>query len=102
MMGAVSTESDLSDEDQGNRVQVMTAHAAKGLEFRVTIIAAMHKGTQRESAPVTFTPEHGLGIKWKDPASKDGLKDSWARANSERLKQRDREEWNRLLYGGWT
>ncbi len=100
--GAISAESDLSDEDQGNRVQVMTAHAAKGLEFRVTIIAAMHKGTQRESAPVTFTPEHGLGIKWKDPAGKDGLKDSWAKANSERLKQRDKEESNRLLYVAMT
>jgi ATP-dependent exoDNAse (exonuclease V) beta subunit len=102
MEDAVSTESELSDEDQGNRVQVMTAHAAKGLEFRVTIIAAMHKGTQRESAPVTFTPEHGLGIKWKDPSSKDGMKDSWARANSERLKQREREESNRLLYVAMT
>jgi ATP-dependent exoDNAse (exonuclease V) beta subunit len=102
MEGAVSTESELSDEDQGNRVQVMTAHAAKGLEFRVAIIAAMQKGTQRESAPVTFTPEHGLGIKWKDPSSKDGTKDSWARANSERLKQREREESNRLLYVAMT
>jgi ATP-dependent exoDNAse (exonuclease V) beta subunit len=103
MKDAVSTESELSDEDQGNRVQVMTAHAAKGLEFRITIIAAMHKGTQRESAPATFTPEHGLGLRWKDPSSKgDGLKDSWARANGERLKQRDREESNRLLYVAMT
>jgi ATP-dependent exoDNAse (exonuclease V) beta subunit len=102
MKDAVSSESELSDEDQGNRVQVMTAHAAKGLEFRVAIIAAMHKGTQRESAPVTFTPEHGLGIRWKDRASKDGLKDSWARANGERLKQREREESNRLLYVAMT
>src|SRR5207248_7668166 len=53
---AISTESDLADEDQGNCVQVMTAHAAKGLEFPVTIIAAMEKGTQRNTAPVTFTP----------------------------------------------
>ena len=103
MKEAVSTESELSDEDQGNRVQVMTAHAAKGLEFRIAIIAAMHKGTQRESAPATFTPEHGLGLRWKDPSSKgDGLKDSWARANGERLKQRDREESNRLLYVAMT
>jgi ATP-dependent helicase/nuclease subunit A len=107
---AVSAESDLSDEDQGNRVQVMTAHAAKGLEFRVTIIAAMQKGTQRESAPVTFTPEHGLGIRWKDTLSapgkgaekKDGLKDSWAHANSNRIRQRDKEESNRLLYVAMT
>jgi len=99
---AFSTESDLSDEDQGNAVQVMTAHAAKGLEFPVTIIAAMDKGTQRSSAAITFTPEHGLGIKWKDPFSKDGAKDSWALANAERLKKRESDEADRLLYVAMT
>jgi ATP-dependent exoDNAse (exonuclease V) beta subunit len=82
---AADMESDLSDEDQGNCVRVMTAHAAKGLEFPVTIVAAMDKGARSESSPVTFTPEHGLGVKWRNPASKDGkegLKDSWAEANA--------------------
>ena len=45
MEGAMSAESELSDDDQGNCVQVMTAHAAKGLEFPVTIVAAGDKGT---------------------------------------------------------
>ena len=53
---AIGAEPDLSDEDQGNCVQVMTAHAAKGLEFPVVILAAMEKGTRMGSAPVTFTP----------------------------------------------
>ena len=104
--GAASAEAELSDDDQGNRVQVMTTHAAKGLEFPVTIVAAMEKGPQRSSAPVTFTPEVGLGIRWKDPSSDkpnaDGLKDSWAHANSERLKARERDEGNRLLYVAMT
>jgi ATP-dependent helicase/nuclease subunit A len=102
MEGAVSTESELSDDDQGNCVQVMTAHAAKGLEFPVTIIAAMDKGTQRSSAAVTFTAEAGLGIRWKDPFSDDGLKDSWAFANSDNLKRREKEEMSRLLYVAMT
>ncbi|MDQ1471206.1 MAG: ATP-dependent helicase/nuclease subunit [Bryobacterales bacterium] len=100
--GAINTESDLSDTDQGDCVQVMTAHAAKGLEFPVTIIAAMNKETQRSSASIAFTAEHGLGIKWKDPVGVDGLKDSWALANSENLKQREREEASRLLYVAMT
>jgi ATP-dependent exoDNAse (exonuclease V) beta subunit len=99
---AVSTESDLSDEEQGNCVQVMTAHAAKGLEFPVTIVAAMQMGTRRGSAAVSFTPEHGLGIKWRDALEKDGLKDSWAHANSETLRKREKEESNRLLYVAMT
>lgn len=100
--GAVNTESDLSDTDQGDCVQVMTAHAAKGLEFPVTIIAAMNKETQRSKASIGFTAEHGVGIKWKDPVGVDGLKDSWAVANSENIKQREREEASRLLYVAMT
>ncbi|MDP9170451.1 MAG: UvrD-helicase domain-containing protein, partial [Acidobacteriota bacterium] len=102
MESAVSAESELSDEDQGNTVQVMTAHAAKGLEFAVTIIAAMHKDPRRTGAGVTFTPEHGLGLRWKSPGAGDGVKDSWARANSERLKRREKEEEHRLLYVAMT
>ena len=99
---AINTESDLSDADQGNCVQVMTAHAAKGLEFPVTIIAGMEKGTRQSSAAVSFTPEYGLGMKWKDASDDDGLKDSWAFRNAEHLKQREKEESNRLLYVAMT
>ena len=85
----------------------MTAHAAKGLEFPVTIIAAMHQGTRQGSASVTFTPEQGLGIKWRDPLRKrendrDSLKDSWARANTDLVKAREEEEANRLFYVAMT
>ncbi len=102
---AVNLESDLSDEDQGNRVQVMTAHSAKGLEFPVTIIAAMDKGTQRNSAPATFTPRFGLGLSWKDPGGKPGgagLADSWQIRNAEYLSEREKHEAHRLLYVAMT
>lgn len=102
---AVNLESDLSDQDQGNCVQIMTAHAAKGLEFPITIIAAMDKGTQRNAAPATFTPESGLGLTWKDPAGKPrstGLDDSWQLRNSQSLQEREKREANRLLYVAMT
>jgi ATP-dependent exoDNAse (exonuclease V) beta subunit len=102
---AVNLESDLADKDQGNCVQVMTAHAAKGLEFPVTIIAAMDKGTQRNSAPVTFTPTFGLGLKWSDRGGKrgnKGLGDSWQLRNEEDLEAREKAESNRLLYVAMT
>jgi len=102
---AINLESDLSDKDQGNAVQVMTAHSAKGLEFPVTIIAAMDKGTQRNSAPVTFTPTFGLGLKWNDPAGKKkskGLDDSWQLRNSDELNDREKQEEHRLLYVAMT
>lgn len=105
LRNAVNLESDLADKDQGNAVQVMTAHSAKGLEFPVTIIAAMDKGARRESAPVTFTPAFGLGLTWKDRAGKkqnSGLDDSWQLRNSEELKQREKQEAHRLLYVAMT
>jgi len=104
LQNAVNLESDLSDKDQGNAVQVMTAHSAKGLEFPITVIAAMDKGTQRNSAPVTFTPKFGLGLKWSDPTGKknSGLEDSWQLRNSEELKARENQEENRLLYVAMT
>jgi ATP-dependent helicase/nuclease subunit A len=99
---AFDTESELSDEDQGDQVQVMTTHAAKGLEFPVTIIAAMQKGVQREGRSITFTPEHGLGIRWRSPFEKEGAKDFWQFENGNRLKEREKEEGNRLLYVAMT
>jgi ATP-dependent helicase/nuclease subunit A len=104
LQSAVNPDSDLSDKDQGNAVQVMTAHSAKGLEFPITIIAAMDKGTQRNSAPVTFTPKFGLGLKWDDPTGKNssGLEDSWQLRNSAELKMRENQEENRLLYVAMT
>jgi ATP-dependent exoDNAse (exonuclease V) beta subunit len=97
-----TSEIELSDEEQGNRVQVMTAHAAKGLEFGVAIVAAMNKGSRIENAPVNFTREHGLGLKWADGSNKGGVKDSWSRFNSDRIKEREKEEENRLLYVAMT
>ncbi|MDP9053703.1 MAG: UvrD-helicase domain-containing protein, partial [Acidobacteriota bacterium] len=103
LQNAFNLESDLADKDQGNAVQVMTAHAAKGLEFPVPVIAAMDKGTQRTSAPATFTPAFGLGLKWKDPTGKkDGLEDSWQLRNTEELKEREKQEGHRLLYVAMT
>ena len=60
----------------------------------------MEKGTQRDSAAVTFTPECGLGLKWKDPSAKDkkGLEDGFHLTNTELLRECEKREENRLLY----
>jgi ATP-dependent helicase/nuclease subunit A len=102
---AVNLESDLADKDQGNCVQVMTAHSAKGLEFPVTIIAAMDKGTRSGVGAASFTPEFGLGLTWRDPTAKPGkagLDDSWQRHNAGNLEEREHREANRLLYVAMT
>jgi DNA helicase-2/ATP-dependent DNA helicase PcrA len=40
---ALSSRDDLSDEDPSGKVNVMTIHAAKGLEFPVVFVAAVEK-----------------------------------------------------------
>lgn len=95
-------ESELADADQGNCVQVMTVHAAKGLEFPVIILAAMDKGVRANAANVTFTPDFGLGFKWRRPGTQDSIDDSWQAANSEAISEREKQESNRLLYVGMT
>ena len=97
LASAVTAESDLSDQDQGNRVQIMTMHAAKGLEFPVTILASLEKSTRYRSPPATFTPAHGLGLKWRG-----GDSDSWHMANKSVIEQREKEEANRLIYVAMT
>src|SRR5581483_1818292 len=76
--------------------------AAKGVEFPVSIIAALQKGVQRDGRSITFTPEHGLGIRWRSTVDKEGAKDSWQFANGNRLEEREKEEGNRLLYVAMT
>ncbi len=97
----LSKESELADRDQGNRVQVMTAHASKGLEFPVVILAAMGRGTGTDYGGASFTLRHGLGVKWMH-AEAGVVKDSWQIANAAETKQREQEEMHRLLYVAMT
>ncbi len=100
---AVDKEAELADEDQGNRVQILTAHAAKGLEFPVVFVAAMGTKGRNDTGSINFTPQFGLGIRWRNPANNDdGVKDSWHAANGEVVRAREDAEMNRLLYVAMT
>ncbi len=83
-------------------VRMMTVHAAKGLEFPVVILAAMHKGISSESPALAFSPAAGLVARWLDPSSNEPVQDIAYAAFSEELKRRQMEEENRLLYVGMT
>jgi ATP-dependent exoDNAse (exonuclease V) beta subunit len=80
----------------------MTIHQAKGLEFPIVFVAAMHKGPNRRRAPLLLGPD-GLGAKWKDPSGQESsVKDlAYVRA-VEDLKGREHGEEQRLLYVAMT
>ena len=103
LCSAIDKEADLSDDDQGDRVQVLTVHAAKGLEFPIVFVAAMDKEGRHGSGAINFTPQHGLGIRWRSPdGSREGIKDGWHASNGDAVKSRENQETNRLLYVAMT
>ena len=102
MRAANPRESDAPIDESRDAVQIMTVHAAKGLEFPVVILAAMDKGVDAARSPVlNFTPEFGLGVKWLQP---DGKNESGLvhQENKQRINATEAEEANRLLYVALT
>ncbi len=99
-------EPDAPPEDSANAVKIMTVHAAKGLEFPVVFLAAMHKGIDAKPGAISFSPRIGLGARWHHPLcrpDKDSAKDdAFQHAIRHELKQREKEEGNRLLYVAMT
>ena len=49
-------EPDAPPEDSSNAVKIMTVHSAKGLEFPVVFVAALHKGVETDVPVVAFSP----------------------------------------------
>jgi ATP-dependent exoDNAse (exonuclease V) beta subunit len=95
-------ESGAPPEDSSNAVRLMTIHSAKGLEFPVVFLAAMHKGVANDSPPLAFSPKAGLVARWLDPVSGEPVKDLPYTLFSEELRRKSREEENRLLYVAMT
>jgi ATP-dependent helicase/nuclease subunit A len=90
-------ESDSPIDETRNQIQIMTTHAAKGLEFPVLFLAAMDKGMQNsDSSAINFTPAYGLGVNWSEGP---GL--AHAR-NAEKIAALEEAESHRLLYVALT
>ena len=95
-------DTDAPPEDVENAVRIMTVHAAKGLEFPVVFLAALHKGMDTSLGTISFSPRVGLGVRWRNPLTGEEKDDLRQHAIREERKQRDADEGNRLFYVGMT
>ena len=95
-------EPDAPPEDSADAVKIMTVHSAKGLEFPVVFLAALHKGMESGPGGISFLPRIGLGARWRHPLGGDDKDDAFQHAIRRQLKQREKEEGHRLLYVAMT
>jgi ATP-dependent exoDNAse (exonuclease V) beta subunit len=102
MREADARDVDPPPEDAVNAVRIMTVHAAKGLEFPVVFLAALHKGMQQGVGPLAFSPRIGLGAQWLNPATGDRKRDWFLRNIEDESRQGETDEGNRLFYVAMT
>jgi ATP-dependent exoDNAse (exonuclease V) beta subunit len=95
-------EPDAPPEDSSNAVKIMTVHSAKGLEFPVVFVAAIHKGVDTGVPVVAFSRHHGLGARWRNPANGKDKDDLFQHALRHEWSRREEEESSRLLYVAMT
>jgi ATP-dependent exoDNAse (exonuclease V) beta subunit len=93
---------DSAPEEASDAVQVMTVHSAKGLEFPIVFVAAMHKGVESNPPVVAFSPRCGLGASWRNPARREEIDDLFHRGIREERHVREAMEADRLLYVAMT
>jgi ATP-dependent helicase/nuclease subunit A len=95
-------EADAPAEGSANAVNVMTAHAAKGLEFPIVFVAALHKGVDTSLPVVAFSRTYGLGARWRNPISKEDKDDLFQHSIRKERKTREEQESHRLLFVAMT
>jgi len=88
--------------EAGDVVRMMTIHAAKGLEFPVVFVSALHRGPDKRKPVIAVSRDLGLGVKWRNPVTGQGCSDSAHRALVAQMERHEDAEENRLLYVAMT
>ncbi len=88
--------------ENAEAVQVLTMHAAKGLEFPVVVLAALQSRPPAQQPGLLFSEDHGIGARWRGTFDGSPLPDAaFARTNAD-IAERERTEAERLLYVAMT
>jgi ATP-dependent exoDNAse (exonuclease V) beta subunit len=95
-------EPDAPPAEAADAVNVMTIHAAKGLEFPIVFVAALHKGPNQQMPALIYRAESGIGARWRDPSSGETVPDGAHGVAAGIEKQREEREADRLLFVAMT
>ncbi|HUS05087.1 MAG TPA: UvrD-helicase domain-containing protein, partial [Bryobacteraceae bacterium] len=95
-------EAEAPPVDYGNMVRLMSIHRSKGLEFPIVFVPSLHTGGRVTTPVVCYSRQHGLGIKWRDPATRDGCGDPAYGKIRDSQKTTQSAEDSRLLYVAMT
>ncbi len=101
-MRAGRAEAEAPPPEAADAVRIMSIHAAKGLEFPVVFVSALHRSPERRTPVILFSADLGLGVKWRNPVTGKGVSGEAHAALAERRRLDEEGEENRLLYVAMT
>jgi len=88
--------------EAGDVVRMMTIHAAKGLEFPVVFVSALHRRPDRRKPVIAVSRLAGLGVRWRNPVTGEGCSDTVHGELMQQIELKEKAEENRLLYVAMT
>ncbi len=99
---ATGKEPHARETDARDAVEILSIHSAKGLEFPIVALAAMHRRSGGSDPFLCYSPQSGLGVRWRIPGASESVPDSVFLAHSSALSESERREEDRLLYVAMT